>query len=313
MKVYVIVVTFNASRWVKPCLESIEASSIPVQLLVIDNASTDDTVTLAQTNFPTAKIITNRYNSGFGRANNQGIQYALKGNADFIFLLNQDARIEKITIKNLIATSSRHPDYAVLSPIHLNGDATKLDYNFSIYASPEHCRNFFSDVLLKGNDLNEVYKIDFVNAAFWMVPSRFFYEIGGFDPVFQHYGEDGDWINRVRFHGYTVGICTNAIGFHDREQQPFNYQNLHFQKKLERTRSRYLLLLKNVNHNFFKSLLYTLKEFVKDNYKAITSFNFKSLLLLYVVLLEILINIVPIIRHRQICKQKGPHFLIEKE
>ena len=96
-KVLVIIVSFNGEDWIEQCLNSLAQSRIPLQILVIDNASTDRTIEIITNKFCTVKLLQNKENIGFGSANNQGFYIALERKVDYLFLLNQDARsIESI-------------------------------------------------------------------------------------------------------------------------------------------------------------------------------------------------------------------------
>ena len=100
-KVYVIIVWYNGAKWVTRNIQSLLNSNIPVQIICIDNCSTDQTETLLK-QFPRITYIKAPSNLGFGKANNIGIDLALKQQADYVFLLNQDTWIYPETIENLV-------------------------------------------------------------------------------------------------------------------------------------------------------------------------------------------------------------------
>ena len=75
-RILVVIVTYNALKWVKKCLNSVEKSTIPADVLVIDNGSTDGTLSLIRTDYPRTRIIETGENIGFGAANNRGLRIA---------------------------------------------------------------------------------------------------------------------------------------------------------------------------------------------------------------------------------------------
>ncbi|MBR3716713.1 MAG: glycosyltransferase, partial [Bacteroidaceae bacterium] len=77
MKTLSIVISYNFMRWIDQCIPSLLQSEAPTDILVIDNASTDETVTALQERYPQVRLIANGTNLGFGRANNIGMQLAL--------------------------------------------------------------------------------------------------------------------------------------------------------------------------------------------------------------------------------------------
>jgi GT2 family glycosyltransferase len=221
--IYVIIVTHNAMTWINKCLTSIFKSSIPVKVIIVDNASTDNTINEIKKNFSSFLLITLNKNSGFGKANNIGLEKAHSAGADFVFLLNQDTWIEPETIKSLVEIAQKNSEYGVISPIHLNGMGNGLDYGFSIYISALDCPNLISDVFTHNE--RELYEVSFVNAAAWLLPKKTLSKVGGFSPIFFHYGEDNDYLNRLKYHKLKIGITPNAKIYHDRAKRISQVKN----------------------------------------------------------------------------------------
>ena len=101
--VYSVIVTHNGAKWIKKCIDSLLSSELATTIILIDNNSSDKTVEFVSKNFPSVVVLENKLNLGFGKANNLGISYALKKEADFVLLLNQDAYINNQTLKDLVA------------------------------------------------------------------------------------------------------------------------------------------------------------------------------------------------------------------
>src|SRR5699024_4123474 len=119
LKVIVIIVTYNGEKWIQTCLSCIQRDQYPVEVIVIDNASTDQNKEIIRNEFPDIRLIENNTNLGFGQANNIGMQIALKKQADYVFLLNQDAYIYPDTIIKLLSVLKQHPEYGIVSPLQL--------------------------------------------------------------------------------------------------------------------------------------------------------------------------------------------------
>lgn len=216
MKLLTIVVTYNGIRWIDKCIRSLVDSSVPTDVMVVDNESLDGTAAQIRRGYPQVEVVGTGMNLGFGRGNNIGMRRALDAGADCVFLLNQDARVEPQTIDNMIRVHSAHEEYGVLSPVHLNGTGDALDSRFADYMRPSRTPRFYSDLYC--GTLGEVYDTPFVNAAAWLVTRRCIETVGGFDPLFTHYGEDEDYLNRVSFHGLKVGVVPSARIYHDRSE-----------------------------------------------------------------------------------------------
>lgn len=208
-KTFIIIVTYNGMKWLPRCLKS--ADGYPI--IVVDNCSTDGTQQYIKNNHPRIKLLEQNENLGFGKANNIGISFALKENADYVFLLNQDAFLKEKALSTLLKASYINPDYGIISPIHLNVTADGLEKVF-IYYINRASNMLFSDLLLR-KDLAEIYPISMVNAAAWLIPKKTLETVGGFQPAFFLYGEDDNYCQRVLFHNLKIGICPTAFVVHD--------------------------------------------------------------------------------------------------
>jgi GT2 family glycosyltransferase len=273
-RVFAIVVTYNGESWIEKCIKSLKESIIPVSVIVVDNCSVDNTKTIVQTQFPECFLIESNVNLGFGKANNLGISYAIENGADYVFLLNQDAWIESDTLKALLTTFKREKKFGVLSPIHLDGKGEKLDLNFLSYMEESKTPGFLSDAVL--GRLKESYETSFVNAAAWLVSRNCMLQVGGFDPVFPHYGEDDDYIKRAIFHGYKVGI-TNCYIYHDRViKRKEGEQDLN-ELNVNRLHILNLLVLKNLHKPFYLNVISFFRRNLIKSIHYFLDFKFKEI------------------------------------
>lgn len=219
MRVLAIIVSYNFMPWIDRCLGSLRQSDTPVDVVVLDNASQDDTAATIKEKYPEVKLIENKDNLGFGKANNIGMAYAVKADYDGVLLLNQDAWIDSDTMSKLIDAGNKHPEYGILSPVHLTGSGEKIEHGFATYCGVSAIDRLPTD---------EVVSVPFINAAIWYMPIKTLHRAGLFSPVFYHYGEDKDLANRMKYHGCRIGYVPGAFGYHDREfRQVTRKQFLH--------------------------------------------------------------------------------------
>ena len=218
-KIFVIIVTYKGKLWYDRCFNSLRASEVPVQTVVIDNASNDGTVEYILENYPEIHLIASEQNLGFGQGNNKGMRYALDNGADYVFLLNQDAWIEPNTLKELVEIHKRNPQYGILSPMHLNADKTSIEKGLINYVADLKITDpaWINDLYF--GKMQAVYETSYVNAAAWLLPRKTLETVGGFDPIFFHYGEDDNYMQRVIYHGMKIGICPNVRVVHDTERR----------------------------------------------------------------------------------------------
>ncbi|MGI6047871.1 MAG: glycosyltransferase family 2 protein [Petrimonas sp.] len=221
MKVCTIVVSYNFEKWLHTCLSSLRNSALKSTVLVIDNASSDNTCKIITDNYPEVVLLQNHENLGFGKANNIGMRYALDNNFDYVFLLNQDAWVEPDTIEKLIEASYKNPEFGIISPIHLSGSGEKFDFGFSNYTglkSKEDAMNL-SETITSCN---------FINAAAWLIPVSVVKKTGGFAPIFPHYGEDVNYSQRVKNQKLKIGFVKNTFAYHDREFRVINREKFFY-------------------------------------------------------------------------------------
>ncbi len=209
-RVLTVIVSYNFEPWIERCLGSLQQSALPTDVVVIDNASTDRTVAILRERFRWVRLICSERNLGFGQANNIGMRLALEEDYDAVFLLNQDAWIEPKALSILAQLATEHPDFGVLSPTHLDGTGEQLDAQFVKYRQGKSPK-VADDALL--------IEVPFVNAAFWYIPTAVLRKVGGFSPLFFHYGEDVDYVHRLQYHGYRVGYTPLTTGCHDRQER----------------------------------------------------------------------------------------------
>jgi len=208
-----VVVTFNGEEWIRRCLTSLVSSTFPVTTIIVDNGSVDNTCNIIRSEFPQFELVTSEENLGFGKGNNLGITMALARGVDFVFLLNQDAWIGSHTIQSLVDVANDNVHYGVLSPMHLQKDTGKLDTLFALHIIPPKCELYYDFMLPQKR---RVYDCGFVNAAAWLMTRKCLKDVGLFEPLFFLYGEDLNYIQRVKFHGFSVGIVPGCSAVHDR-------------------------------------------------------------------------------------------------
>lgn len=213
MKIFTVIVTYNAMRWIDKCLGSLGAGTVQTQVVVVDNCSTDGTASHVPSHYPHVVWLPQSRNLGFGQGNNVGIRYALGHGADHVFLLNQDAYVASDTVERLLGAADGQ---SLIVPVQLNGDGTRLDYMFG-RALKSASQQLFYD-LLNNNSSTATYPVGETGAACWFMPRSMFEEIGGFNPLFFQYSEDNNYYQRIIAHGRHSLLVPRAFVRHDRRQ-----------------------------------------------------------------------------------------------
>ena len=214
MKIFVIIVTYNGKQWCDRCFTSLRESIVPVETIVIDNASTDGTAIYIHEHFPEVMLIENKENVGFGKANNQGMRYALDHGCDYVFLLNQDTWIKPNTLSIMLPNAEQHPECGIFSPMHIKADEKSLYIEIED-GKTDHANTLLSDCYFQ--TLKDIYLFHYVNAAAWLIPRATLELVGGFDPIFFAYGEDDNYLQRLKYFGKYVGLIPKAQIIHDHQ------------------------------------------------------------------------------------------------
>ena len=277
LKILTIIVTYNGSKWIKKCIDSIQVSNMDTDIFVVDNASIDETVFILES-YPTIILHKSIYNLGFGQANNLGLKYALKNKYDYVFLLNQDTWIEKNTIEILSDVAEKNREYGIISPMHFFSDEKSLEYFFSTRISPFYCKNILSDFVVKGTDkMEDIYNLNFIHAAAWFLPIKTIENIGGFDPIFFHYGEDNNYCQRLGFHNIKIGVTPKTKIYHDCKTQEEN-EIILWNKKVDKLVLDFKVQFSNIklNNITYLSLFKYILKLLFKSLKKIIMFDFKE-------------------------------------
>ena len=231
-RVLVIIVTYNGMRWLERCLSSVcadgksalnpsegpknactdgnSARNPSVDVFVVDNDSTDGSADWIEAHFHGVKLVRSAENLGFTKANNLGFEWAVSHGYDYVYLLNQDAWLEPGAMETLVSAAEAHPEYAVLSPLQMTDGYKAFDAQFErIFKPGTKC----------GVSVSEPKEVRRVMAAHWLLRVEALKEIGQFSGIFPFYGQDDDWCNRARYHGWRIGIVPEARAVHDRAQR----------------------------------------------------------------------------------------------
>ncbi len=258
MSILVIIVTYNAMQWAARCLESLRKSTLPVDVLVIDNGSTDGSQGFIRSEYPEVSFYQNTKNVGFGMANNRGLQHALNEGYDYVYLMNQDAWIQEDTILKLVQIAESNPEYGILGPVQLDKTEHHLELTFcqSTLRSDKALASYVSDLYFRKDEALEIYPVTYLMASHWLVSRRCLLTVGGFSPVFFQYGEDDNYLHRVLYHGLKIGLAPHVTAVHDCHVEKTNPDVMN---KVYRDSARFLVLLSQPAKSYaFKGPIFVL-------------------------------------------------------
>ena len=214
MKLSVIIVNYNVRYFLEQCLTSVlrATANIDAEVFVVDNESKDDSVEMVKNLFPQVKVIANKKNVGFSKANNQAIAIA-KG--EYVLLLNPDTVVEEDTFEKCIAFMDKHPEAGGLGVKMIDGNGVFLPeskrglptpsvsfYKIFGLSSLFPKSKVFSKYHLGYLNNNETNEIEILSGAFMWMRKSVLDKIGYLDESFFMYGEDIDLSYRIILAGY---------------------------------------------------------------------------------------------------------------
>ena len=257
----VVIVTYNGQNVISKCLNTLsDNSNLFNRIVIVDNNSSDSTLNILEQFKEEIDLISLDENIGFGGANNIGIKKALNHGADYVLLLNQDVYFDGDNLSTFLRASTNLEDknIGVFSPIHIDESKDQLDYNFRTFLFKHDPSSLIDAALLDSIESNKSYPITFSNAAIWLLPKDTLRLVGGFDPLFFHYGEDRNFVNRLRHQKLSIHIIPKTYAIHNRQQTDGLYKKKHLAK------FQFLVEASDPNANF--PILSLLARIVYRNY-----------------------------------------------
>jgi|GEM_PF-456814 len=289
MDISIIIVTFNTKSLTLDLLARLHSnpSSVSHEIIVVDNASPDQTSTAVQTVYPDVLLIQNSDNLGFAKACNAGAKIA-KGR--HLIFLNSDTEPVHGALDQLIEYMDTHPNIGIIGPnlISLDGKHIQMAWGWDPILfgeakmkalSPRMIRRF--PVLTRIVDFlqRRARQVPYVCGACLIMRREAFMQISGFDAEFELYFEDADLCRRARLNGWKVEFIPEAKIIHHlggtagRESSvPLVYRQsqLHYYHR-HASRAAFLLLK---SYLYFKWLILR----ISDNYSASFIQNFKQVI-----------------------------------
>ncbi|HET6459733.1 MAG TPA: glycosyltransferase family 2 protein [Syntrophales bacterium] len=220
MDISIIIVNWNTGALLQTCLESISktARDISYEVIVVDNASEDGSVTMLKEKYPDVRLIENKENRGFGAANNQAMRIMT---GRYALLLNTDTILTENAVRELYTFMENHPDAAMACGQLRNADGSKQN---SIANFPDLLTLLTNTSLLeyvfpgrypsKRYSYDKPIEVDSCIGACLLVRKKAIDEVGMFDERYFFFFEETDWAYQMRRSGWRVFHVPTAFIYH---------------------------------------------------------------------------------------------------
>jgi N-acetylglucosaminyl-diphospho-decaprenol L-rhamnosyltransferase len=243
----VVIVNWNVRDLLRRCLQSIEAEAsqafggFALEIVVVDNASTDGSVEMVRAEFPNVRLIANDKNRGFTVANNQGLAL---GQGRYLLLLNPDTEVTGGALATMVRSMDGHPEIGALGP--------QLRYPDGSLQSSRRRFPTFATALVESTVVQEwwgdnrvlrryymadtpddaIQSVDWLVGACLLVRRQAYEQVGGLDEDFFMYSEEMDWCRRIKDAGWLVVYLPTATVVHHEgrsSEQVIPARHIHFQ------------------------------------------------------------------------------------
>jgi GT2 family glycosyltransferase len=210
--VSIIVLNWNGIKFLKECFESAEKQTyFNIEIIFVDNGSTDDSIFFIKNNFPKVIIIENKFNLGFAAGNNVGI---IKASGEYVFLLNNDTQITPNCIEELVKASIKDKKIGMLAPKILSIKNKKLIDSIGLDIYPDGLARGSKRNIIDSGQYNISEEILLPSGCAVLYKKEMLNKIGLFDEKFFAYCEDTDLGMRARLSGWMAVSVPKAIVYH---------------------------------------------------------------------------------------------------
>ncbi len=253
MKVAVVILNWNGKKFLEKFLPNVVSyNSSFAEVIIADNASTDDSINFLKKNYPALQIVQNIQNGGFAKGYNDALK---KIDAEYYVLLNSDVEVTPAWITNVIELMDKDESIAACQP-KIKAYANKEQFEYAGAAGGfidklgyPFCRGRILDCIEQDcGQYDDEREIFWATGACLFIRSQLFHEVNGFDEDFFAHMEEIDLCWRLKNRGYKIMYCPGSTVFHvgggtlnktNARKTYFNFRNNLF------------LIFKNHSSNYF--------------------------------------------------------------
>jgi len=243
----IIILSYNTAELTLQCIESIEKTDLDKQkfeVIVVDNASTDATISEIKKRFPWVHIIQNEKNIGFAAGNNVGIRNA---QGKYVLLLNSDTKISHESFSIMLDFMEHHPKAGVSTCKLLLSDGVMDPACHRGFPTPwasmtymVGLENLFPSSTLFGQyhqgykGMNLPHQIDCPSGAFFLLRREVIDEVGLLDEDYFMYGEDIDWAYRIKEKGWEIWFNPATSIIHYKKKSGRTHKDREIKRAMDR-------------------------------------------------------------------------------
>jgi len=235
-----IVVTYNSQEYLKKCLTALQKVTYSnLEILVIDNQSTDKSLIIAQKFSPKIHVFVNSKNEGYAGGHMTGIK---KARGKYFFLLNPDTFVRPDFLEPLVDAAEKNKKIAAVQPlVYLTNQPKTINLSGKVphYLGFDWLRDY------EANEVRESGQILSFSGSGILLSAESMVQVGGLDSTYFMYYEDSDLSWRLRMNGFILWYCAESVIYHDYKFLPDEKYQALTQKLFWAERNRIYTILKN--------------------------------------------------------------------
>lgn len=232
MKLSIIIISYKTKNLLRNCLKSIFESKIdfPIEVIVVDNNSNDGSVEMVRKEFSSVRLIINKENLGYGKANNQGMKIA-KG--EYILLLNSDTEIINKAVSKMVKWLEETREVGVVGCrlLYKDGRTQQSAGYLPRLSKIFFWQTFLDDLpilknLIKPYQVSDInfyekeHEVGWITGAFFLLRKEIFEKTGGFDENIFMYTEEVEWCLRIKKLGRKIFFTPFTFIYHLKSASP---------------------------------------------------------------------------------------------
>jgi hypothetical protein len=212
--VSIIITNWNGCSDLVNCLVSVKGLDYPAyEIIVVDNASTDGSQETVKARFPEVKLIENKENSGNAEGINIGIRKAMEGKPDYVLILDNDVKVEKKILSELVKMAETDPKIGIVGPKIYYFDSNKISFAGGKLDWLEGAVHI-GDGRIDNGEYDEKKDVIFITGCAILARKEVIKKIGLFNGDFFAYYEDVDFCLRAKKAGYRIVYSPTAVMWH---------------------------------------------------------------------------------------------------
>jgi N-acetylglucosaminyl-diphospho-decaprenol L-rhamnosyltransferase len=237
----IVIVSWNVRDLLRRCLQSITLEGSTVEIVVVDNASGDESPVMVRTEFPQVRLIANTENRGFTAASNQGLA---NSQGRYLLLLNPDTELVGDALATMLHYMEAHPQVGALGPklLYPDGSQQPSRRRFPTLTTALVESTVVQEWWTDNRTLRRYYMadtpddaiqpVDWVVGACLLIRREAYRKVGGLDEGFFMYSEELDWCRRIKAAGWEIVYLPTAAVIHHEgksSEQVVPARHIHFQ------------------------------------------------------------------------------------